>query len=66
MVRSEGLEPPAKKLWVSCSNQLSYKRVIPNIKMVLRAGIEPAHPKIMDFKSIAATYYAIGAFVYPL
>ena len=29
--------------------------------MVLRAGLEPAHPKIMDFKSIAATNYAIGA-----
>lgn len=28
---------------------------------MLRVGLEPTHPKIMDFKSIAATYYAIGA-----
>jgi len=29
--------------------------------LVLRAGLEPAHPKITDFKSVAATNYAIGA-----
>ena len=31
------------------------------LRLVLRAGLEPAHPKITDFKSVAATYYAIGA-----
>ena len=29
--------------------------------LVLRVGLEPTHPKIRDFKSLAATYYAIGA-----
>jgi hypothetical protein len=29
--------------------------------MVLRPGIEPGLPKEVDFKSTAATYYAIGA-----
>ena len=29
--------------------------------LVLRVGVEPTHPKISDFKSLAATYYAIGA-----
>ena len=28
---------------------------------MLRVGLEPTHPKISDFKSLAATYYAIGA-----
>ncbi len=35
----------------------------PCICLVLRAGLEPALPKKADFKSAAATYYAIGAIV---
>jgi len=30
--------------------------------MVLRAGLEPAHPKIIDFESIVVTNYTIGAY----
>ena len=41
--------------------QMLYPTELQSHVLVLRVGLEPTHPKISNFKSLAATYYAIGA-----
>ena len=59
----EGFEPPTLCLEGTCSIHLSYRqtKVLSVILLVPGAGLEPAHPKARDFKSLVSTNFTIRA-----
>ena len=53
-------EPPARNFYQFVGTKKPHNFV--RLKMVPRAGVEPAHPKIQDFESSASANSAIWAY----